>query len=55
MILYRCPTLRVRVDALLADEPEENGNAYESVACIACGHMHLVYARSGKVLGSNDE
>jgi DNA-directed RNA polymerase subunit RPC12/RpoP len=53
VFLYECPTLGLRVqgwaeDAGLDDEEQ----AYEAVACTACGRTHLVNPRTGHTLAA---
>jgi hypothetical protein len=53
--LYRCPNTGRQVQAWAADDPTEDDDAYEAVACLACAGIHLVNSKTGKVLGSEDE
>jgi hypothetical protein len=41
VFLYQCPTLGLRVQGW-ADDAGAEDNAYEAVACAACGRTHLV-------------
>jgi hypothetical protein len=39
-----------------ADDGSENGgDTYEGVACLACRQVHMVNAKTGKVLGADEE
>ncbi len=48
---YRCPRTGQQVQGQVADDLT-NGETYEPVTCIACGRVHLVNPKSGKVLES---
>ena len=47
--VYRCPATGLKVQGHLADELLE-GERYEAVTCTACGRVHLVNPKSGRVL-----
>ena len=47
--IYRCPRTGQQVQGWAADHLAD-GEIYESVSCIACGRIHLVSPKSGKVL-----
>ena len=53
--LYRCPSTGRTVQGWSAEEINDDENAYESVACLACTQMHLVNLKTGKVLGVEEE
>ena len=38
-----------------AEEINDDENAYELVACLACTQMHFVNLKTGKVLGVEEE
>ena len=46
---YRCPRTGLQVQGWAADQLTE-GEFYEPVTCIACGRVHLINLKSGKVL-----
>jgi hypothetical protein len=46
---YRCPRTGLQVQGWAAD-PLIDGEIYEPVTCTACGRIHLVNQKSGKVL-----
>ena len=48
---YRCPRTGQQVQGWAADDLTD-GEIYEPVTCIACGRIHLVNSKSGKVLES---
>jgi DNA-directed RNA polymerase subunit RPC12/RpoP len=47
--VYRCPRTGLKVQGHVADDLIEV-EAYEAVTCTACGRVHLVNPKSGKVL-----
>jgi hypothetical protein len=52
--LYGCPNTGYNVQAVAADDPEED-DTYVQVTCLACAQLHLVNPKTGKVLGAEDE
>jgi hypothetical protein len=41
--IYRCPTTRRNVQGWFAEEvPANEGEAYETVTCLACQQVHLI-------------
>jgi len=54
--LFRCPTTGLRVQGWVAEDvPEDNGDTYEGIACLACRATHLVNPRTGKVAGEEPQ
>ena len=53
--LYRCPNTDKTVQGFVAEELNPESAAYEAVQCVACARLHLVNAKSGRVLGGDDE
>jgi len=53
--IFRCPHTGRNVQGWVADDPEVEDDAYESVICSACTRLHLVNPKTGKVLGEADE
>jgi len=52
--LYRCPSTGHKVQGLVPGNARSADDAaYEAVTCLACNGVHLVNARSGRVLGAN--
>jgi hypothetical protein len=52
--LYRCPNTGLRVQGWIADDrTERDEENFEAVTCPACGRVHLVNPKTGKVLGAN--
>ena len=52
--MYRCPRTGQMVQGWIADEPV-SGEAYEPVTCTACGRVHLINSKTGKILESTKE
>jgi hypothetical protein len=53
--LYRCPNTGLRVQGWIADDStKRDEDSFEAVTCPACGRVHLVNSKTGKVLGAND-
>ena len=53
--LYRCPNTGRTVQGWSAEEINDDENAFEPVACLACTQMHMVNMKTGKVLGEKDD
>jgi hypothetical protein len=51
---YRCPRTGQQVQGWAADDLTE-GETYEPVTCTACGRVHLINSKSGKVLESAEK
>ena len=49
-----CPNTGQRVQGGFADS-ENGGDMYEGVTCSACGQVHMVNPKTGKVLGADEE
>jgi hypothetical protein len=47
--IYRCPTTGLKVQGHAADDLI-GGESYEPVTCTACGRIHLVNPKTGKVI-----
>ena len=53
IFLYQCPTLGLRVQGWAEDAgADDDGEAYEAVACTACGRTHLVNPKTGHTLAA---
>jgi hypothetical protein len=49
--LYRCPIMKLNVQGWVADDPADSGDDhYVAVQCHACGRVHLVNPKTGKVV-----
>jgi hypothetical protein len=53
--LYRCPITGLNVQSFAAEEIEDDSETFEAVPCTACGRVHLVDPKSGRVLGIEKE
>lgn len=58
--LYRCPKIGYQVQGFVADndrdgDKNDNEQAYEGRTCAACGSVHFVNPKTGKVLDANAE
>jgi hypothetical protein len=56
--IFRCPRTGYNVQGYVADEVEDvsdDADTYESVTCPACGRVHLVNPKNGRVIGYDDE
>jgi hypothetical protein len=55
--IYRCPNTGFHVQGWFPDdeESERAGNVFVGVACLACGVVHLVNPKTGKMAGENGE
>ena len=51
--IYRCPNTGLNVQGFVADDPGDD-TSYQPVACLACRDVHLVNARTGKLVGADD-
>ena len=52
-LVYRCPTTGYLVQGWFADNGFQDGaDVYEPITCFACGRLHNVDPKTGKVLGS---
>jgi hypothetical protein len=54
--VFLCPNTGQRVQGWFADDESENGGeTYQTVNCLACGQVHMVNPKTGKVLGADEE
>jgi len=54
--IFHCPNTGFRVQGFASeDESEGAGDVFVGVTCLACGSMHLVNPKTGKMVGENDE
>lgn len=55
-VIFCCPTTGLNVQGLLpAETPENGGNLYLAVSCLACGQSHLMNAVTGKLLSEEQD
>jgi hypothetical protein len=47
---YRCPRTGQIVHGHVADDLISGGETYEPMTCIACGGIHLINHKTGKLL-----
>lgn len=48
--------MNLKVQGFVADEASpDDGDAYQSLACLACRQIHLVNPKTGKVLSAADD
>ena len=47
---YRCPRTGQQVRGHAADDLIASGETFEPVTCTACGRIHLVNLKTGKLL-----
>jgi hypothetical protein len=52
--VYRCPRIGLMVHGWIADEPT-SGEVYEAVTCTACGRVHLINQKTGRILESTNK
>jgi hypothetical protein len=58
LLLYTCPTVGKSVEVWYetGEDPAEVADALlETVVCSACGQVHLVEPRTGRVVGNDGE
>jgi hypothetical protein len=54
--LYRCPTIGLRVEGWVVDDPtKRDEDSYVSMTCLACRGVHLINPKTGKVVGEDEE
>jgi len=56
VLRYRCPVSRMLTEVWTeSDDPdEEHSEIFDTVYCQACGGVHLVNPKTGKVLGQDE-
>ena len=56
-LLFLCPSTGYRVQGWFADNgpPENGGEVYEGLTCLACRQVHMVNRRTGKILRADEE
>jgi hypothetical protein len=51
---YRCPHTGLHVQAW-TDGADDDDQTYEAVTCTACQRVHLVNAKTGKLIGYDED
>jgi DNA-directed RNA polymerase subunit RPC12/RpoP len=54
VFLYRCAQTGLQVQAWSDRDQFEKDPVFEVVSCPACGLMHLVNSKPGKIMGERD-
>ena len=50
--LFKCPSLGVTVQGRIEDAHDnERGDDFQEVKCPACGSVHFLNSKTGKILG----
>lgn len=52
-LVFRCPATGAHVQGWAADEIDDD--APHAVTCLACTRVHLVNAKTGRAVGSDDD
>jgi hypothetical protein len=55
--VYRCPVTGLHVQGLVPDDDESDGagDTFEGIDCLACGGVHFVNPKTGKLMGEDRE
>ena len=51
--VYRCPTTGRNVQGFVADSAVSDDSVYEAITCALCKGVHLVNAKTGRVIAQN--
>jgi hypothetical protein len=55
-LLFTCPVTGINVQHWLdGDDRGKPGDCYQSVVCQACGRLHFVNRKTGRVFGQKEE
>jgi hypothetical protein len=55
-LLFRCPNTGSQVQTWIAEDvPENGGETYLSISCLACKQNHLVNPKTGRTLGVEEK
>lgn len=56
-LIFRCPATGENVEVWheIDDDPTQPESPIEPIVCRACGNIHLVDVRSGRVIGTTAE
>jgi len=54
-LLFKCPATDMSVQHWLDDDdPSAPGERYQSIVCPACGRLHFINRKTGRVLGQKE-
>jgi hypothetical protein len=53
--LFTCPLTDLKVQHWLDDDEDASETEYEAITCKACGRLHLINRKTGRLLGQQDE
>jgi hypothetical protein len=51
LIVFRCPHAGMNVQADLPKQESNEDELYEAITCPACGRLHFISRRDGRILG----
>jgi hypothetical protein len=54
-LLFTCPTTRMKVQQWENGDDDAPDNEFEAITCQACGRLHLLNPKTGKLLGAEEE
>ena len=55
-LVFRCAQTGTNVQVWLADSMQpEHDDSYEAVTCPACGRVHLINRKTGRMLGNKHQ
>ena len=55
-LVFRCTQTSTNVQVWLADSIQpERDDSYEAVTCPACGRVHLINRKTGRMLGNKNQ
>ena len=52
--LFTCPSTNLMVQHWLDDDEDAPETEYEAITCKACGRLHLINRKSGRLLGQKE-
>jgi len=52
--LFTCPFAGRKVQHWLDDDEDASETEYEAITCKACGRLHLINRKSGRLLGKEE-
>jgi hypothetical protein len=54
-LVFTCPVVSKRVQQWLDDDEDVPGDNYVGVDCLACGRMHFINRKTGKLFGQDEQ